>query len=117
MTIMDDEMLDKIYAHNCVGSLAVLNNDGDIYENHLPITEELMAKMVIATVRIKLQLDTVGRETKGFLLKSEHIAFLILFFPDFIVISEVVEGGSANKVEKIIRETLEGVTLGDEDAE
>lgn len=94
--MIDDQTLDLIYEVSGVGSLAIINHQGELYDNQLPILEDQLSAIITSVMTVHNDFLAAGRDVRGFTLKSESMTLMVAFFDNIVLIIEVLEPCSLN---------------------
>ena len=110
---MDPEIIDLIYQNDEVVGVAVFSKTGDLIENQLSINDESISVVAQTISSIASALHNAERELKGFLLQSTAVTLQVCVVSDFILVMQMAEEFSANKVEQSVRSIFTGIVPTD----
>ena len=110
---MDPEIIDLIYQNDEVVGVAVFNAAGALIDNQLSINDESIAVVAQTISGITSALGAAERQLKGFLLQSSAVTLQVCVVSDFILVMQMAEDFSANKVEQSVRSIFSGIAPTD----
>ena len=106
---MDSEFIDLIYQNDEVVGVAVFTSTGELVENQLSVNDASIIVVSQTISNITSALAEAERDLRGFLLKSAAITLQICVVSDYILVMQLAEEFSANKVEQSIRSIFTGM--------
>ena len=108
---MNANLIDLIYQNDEVEGVAVFTLDGEMVENQLDISEDAILVVSRTVASISYGFQKAGRTVKGFLLKSQELSLQICFIDGYILLMQLAEDFSANKIEQQIRSIFRSSTV------